>query len=523
MSSRFRRRAAVGTGALALGVLIGGGAHAAFVATEHVVAEATPEHRTSIDWTDPASLAQGVSEATADLAARVTPAVVQISVKLAPSPQDEEQLPDQFRRFFDLPFGNPQAPNPQPQPRFGGGSGFLVSADGYIVTNNHVAGEAEEITVRLNDNRTFKATLVGADPTTDVAVIKIDAKGLPFLAWGDSEALRVGEWVMAIGNPGFGGSSLDYTVTTGIVSAKGRPLQLIGRDLEQDPRFGREMAGYAIENFIQTDAVINPGNSGGPMVDMAGDVVGVNSAIASTDGHFQGYGFAIPSHLVQKIAHDLMTEGRVLRPWLGVQVVQVSPEDAEAFRLPDVSGVLVQAVTDDSPADAAGLLQGDVIVAVDGKAVMSGGSLQEMIAVRRQGERVDVEYYRDGSRRSTEVRLGEAPVNPRATADRRPQGSTTSAEVEHLGLSVRPLTRDLAEQLGYEHAGGIAVAEIDPSGPAALKGITSGMQLLEIDGRRVDSVEDATDAFHGVEAGKVVTLLLGTPASGTRLVNVRAR
>lgn len=523
MSTTFRRKAAVGAGALAVGVLLGGGGYAAFVAAERAVAAPSPEHVAAFAINDPEGYAQGVSLATADLAERVTPAVVQISVQVAPQMASRSELPEEFRQFFGLPFGGRSAPEMEPQPRFGGGSGFLVSSDGYIVTNNHVAGDAQTITVRLQDNRTFDAELVGSDPTTDVAVIKIDAEGLPFLPWGNSEAVRVGEWVMAVGNPGFGGSSLDYTVTTGIVSAKGRPLQLIGRGLEQDPRFGREMAGYAIENFIQTDAVINPGNSGGPMIDMSGRVVGVNSAIASTDGHFQGYGFAIPSNLVQKVAHDLMTEGRVLRPWLGVQVVGVSPEDAEAFDLPSVSGVLVQTVTEDSPAQEAGLEQGDVIVSVDGQTVTSGGDLQEKIAVLDQGDRIDVGYYRDGEARTARVRLGEAPMAERSARGAEPRRSGAPAELERFGLSLQPLDRSAAEQLGYDSAEGVVVASVDPAGPAARKGIGVGMKVVEIDGTGIGSVADATKALADVESGEVVTLVLDTPSSGTRLVNVRAR
>ena len=226
-----------------------------------------------------------LSSAFSDLAEQVTPAVVRIEVRsggeVAQSTGNRPmQIPEQFRQFFDMP-DMPRAPQ---GPRVGGGSGYLISDDGYIITNNHVVEDADQIEVTLHDRRSFAAEVVGTDPTTDVAVIRIDAADLPHLEWGTSSELRVGAWIMAIGNPGFGGSQLDYTVTTGIVSAMGRPLSLIGRGLQSDPRYGAELSGYAIENFIQTDAVINPGNSGGPMVDMRGRVVGMNTAIASTNG-----------------------------------------------------------------------------------------------------------------------------------------------------------------------------------------------------------------------------------------------
>ncbi|MEJ2205218.1 MAG: trypsin-like peptidase domain-containing protein [Gemmatimonadota bacterium] len=522
MNALMRKRTAMGTLAVAGGVLVGAALHAGLVTTEQVFAADEPTTALAQPPVDRGPV-ESLSTAFADLAEQVTPSVVQIQVLLPPNgvgAREDLQIPEEFRRFFDMPFG---APGPLPdQPRMGGGSGFLVSSDGYIVTNNHVVGEADRVTVTLNDRRVFDAELVGADPTTDVAVIKIDADHLPSLAWGSSDRLRVGEWVMAVGNPGFGDGLLEYTVTTGIVSAKGRPLRLINRDLQADPRYGQKLSGYAIENFIQTDAVINPGNSGGPMVNLTGDVVGMNSAIASTDGHYQGYGFAIPADLVRKVATDLMEHGHVLRPWLGVQVVEVSPEDAEVYDLPSVSGVLVQGVTESSPASGAGLEQGDVIVTVDGQSVTSGGELQEMIAVRNEGERVDVGYYRGGKLRSVDVRLGEAPVSNSANRSPR-ERREGSVSAERIGVTVQPLSQAVAQQLGYQAADGVVISSVDPTGPSAGHGVARGLKLGRIGKTDIHSPGDVDHALAGLKQGQVVTLVLQAPSGDERIANVRVR
>ena len=329
-----------------------------------------------------------LSEAFVNIADHVTPAVVRIEVQRPRhSPQ---QIPEQFRRFFDAPDQGNQPP------ATAGGSGFLVSEDGYILTNDHVVADADNITVWLNDGRYFPAELVGTDQFTDVAVIHIDAPdALPHLSFGSSDGVRVGEWILAVGNPGFGGGSqLDYTVTAGIISAVGRPLGLIQRELQQE--LGREMAGYSIEDFIQTDAVINPGNSGGPMVDLRGQVVGINSAIASPTGYYQGYGFAIPIDLAQRVMEDLVEYGNVRRAWLGVSMATVTAEAAENLGLPAVAGALVQDFPEGSPAADAGIELYDVIVRLDGHEVARSGQLQQLIALKRPGETVSVNVFRDG-------------------------------------------------------------------------------------------------------------------------------
>jgi len=453
------------------------------------------------------------------LAERVMPAVLRIEVtSAAPVARQSGRMPDELRRFFGEPRGGFDMPGPAPS--ISGGTGFLITQDGYIVTNHHVVGEATDITVTLLDRRTYPATLVGSDPTTDLAVIKIEGEGFPTIPFGSSARLQIGEWVMAVGNPGYGnGGLLDHTVTTGIVSAKRRPLSIIARSLQQDPEYGSELAGYAIENFIQTDAVINPGNSGGPMVNMRGEVVGVNAAIASTSGYYQGYGFAIPADLVRKVAMDLMEYGTVERAWLGVSVEGVTPEDAEVYGVPSVSGVLVQSVAESGPADDAGVRVGDVIYAVDGIVVDRGGHLQQLIAERTQGEKTVLTVYRDGTARDMAVTLGDAPVNERPAA----APAATRPSSQKLGLEIGDLDDAMAARLDYDRAQGAVVLRADPYGPAGRRGIRSGMLITEVNGRKVSSGSDVRELLGKVESGEVVSLRLVTPGGSRRIVNVRAR
>jgi len=446
-----------------------------------------------------------LSEAFANAAEAVTPAVVRIEVNGTRVERD----------FFSR--------NSRERAFQGGGSGFIISADGYILTNNHVVEEADEIRVYLIDGRYFVADLVGNDPTTDVAVVKIEQDGLPFLSLGSSNTLRVGEWVLAIGNPGFGGrpdsaDDLDYTVTAGIVSAKGRPLQLLQNELANDPEFEAN-AGFAIEDYIQTDAVINQGNSGGPMVNILGEVVGINSAIFSPTGTYVGYGFAIPIDLASRVMEDLIEFGRVRRAWLGVEITEVAPEDQEAYNLPQVAGVLIQNVTEDGPAEAAGLRRGDVIYTVNGTVVRSPNGLQNLIAQQKPREDVTVRIYRDRSPRDMTIRLGEAPLDVAAAPVA--EAETPAAE-EKLGIGVAEMTPEMAAELGYENADGVIIMQVSPTGPAARRNILAGSKLREIDGQAVNDPDDVRRILEGVEPGQIVTLDLGLPNGTTRLVNVRA-
>lgn len=466
-----------------------------------------------------------LSSAFVGLAKRVTPAVVRIEVRKPEATASSSQgmnIPQPFLRFFGFPDGQaPQAPQArpqQPQPyEYAGGTGFLVTPDGTIVTNNHVVADADEITVWLHDGRSLPGKVVGRDPTTDVAVVKIDTKGeqLPTLSFGKSDALQVGELVMAVGNPGIGDSGpLDYSVTTGIVSAMGRPLQLLNRSLAQDPQYGQSMAGYAIEDYIQTDAVINPGNSGGPLVDINGNVVGVNSAIASTSGYYQGYGFAIPSDLVKSVSHQLMTDGEVHRARLGVMVTGVTPEDAQVYKLPSVSGVLVQSVTEDSPANGK-LKAGDVVVALDGASVDHPGKLQSLVAEHQPGDHVTVSVYREGARRDVDLKLSEVPFH-----ENKPTAVHSAADAGRLGLGVADPGSDAARQMGVDTQGALVV-HVDPMGPAARAGLRPGDVVTEANGHKVTDVSDLTDVLASAQSGSVMSLKVVDTTGQPRIANVR--
>ena len=462
--------------------------------------------------------AADLSEAFVNLADAVTPAVVRIESR-RPTRAANRQVPDAFRRFFDIPDSGDQE-GPPSQGQLAGGSGFIVSADGYILTNNHVVEGSDQIRVFLPDRRYFDAQLVGNDPFTDVAVIKIEAGApLPTMSFGNSDEVKVGEWVLAIGNPGFGNSTqLDYTVTAGIVSARGRGLGLLNRDLLQDPNYGADQAGFAIEDFIQTDAVINPGNSGGPMVDLHGQVVGINSAIASSTGYYQGYGFAIPVNLARRVMQDLIEYGAVKRPLIGVTIADVSAEDAELYGLPKVSGVLVQDVRQDGPAIGK-LKPEDVIVAVEGEPVGYVAELQAKIAEHHPGDKVTLEVYRAGKSMDFTLQLQEAPISerPAQTAER-----TIHAE-ERLGINVEVLDEQLADRLGYDKAGGVVISDVAQGSPAARRGLAGsrGFKLVQINDKRIESPDDVRAALNGVPGGDIVSLHLEDPTGQSRVVNVR--
>ena len=463
--------------------------------------------------------AKDLSDAFVNLAEVVTPAVVRIETsRPVRTAAGSQQIPDAFRRFFDIPEGQ-QSPNGPPrQNSIAGGSGFIVSEDGYILTNNHVVEGADEVRVYLADRRYFFAEVVGADPFTDVAVIKIDAgESLPAMSLGDSDGVKVGEWVLAIGNPGFGASTqLDYTVTAGIVSARGRGLGLLNRDLLRDR--GPDQAGFAIEDFIQTDAVINPGNSGGPMVNLDGQVVGINSAIASATGYYQGYGFAIPMNLARRIMEDLIEYGVVKRPRIGVTIQDVQAEDAEIYQLPTVSGVLVQDVQEGGPADGE-LRSEDVIVGIEGEPVGYTAELQAKIAERRPGDRVTLDVYRDGQRREVTIRLDEAPINEQP---QRVVENDVLAE-ERLGFNVEPLTPELNDQLGYEESEGVVIGDVARGSAAARRslGAYRNWRLTAVNETRIGSAADVRRALESVGPDEIVSLHLANPDGTTAVVNIR--
>jgi serine protease Do len=346
-----------------------------------------------------------------------------------------------------------------------------------------------------------------------VAVIRIGATGLPAVALGDSDDARVGEWVLAIGNPGFANAStLDFTVTGGIISAKGRPLNILATDLR-----GLEtpVPSYAIEDFIQTDAVINPGNSGGPLVDLQGTVIGINTAIASTTGYSQGYGFAIPSNLARRVMRDLIAHGYVRRPLLGISIADVTPEDAEVYGLDRIAGVVVEGFAPESPAQRSGLLQHDVIVAVNAIPIERVGQLQRLVALRQPGETVLLRVVRYGDSLEVRVRLVEAD-------GARPAQAAPAAPVPAgLGLELEELTPLRAQQLGYDRPGGALVAGVVAGSAAERKNIGVGHRIISIDGRPIESAAEARAGLRAARSGQLLSMVLEFPRGRTYIANVR--
>ncbi|HEX6912580.1 MAG TPA: Do family serine endopeptidase [Longimicrobium sp.] len=455
---------------------------------------------------------QELSQAFISIAESVTPAVVSIETQRTPRASTRRGRPDEE---MELPFGLPFPQQRGPRtPQEASGSGFIISADGYIITNNHVVAEADQINVVLSDNRNLRARLIGRDPLTDIAVIKIDGERFPAVRLGRSEGVRIGEWVLAIGNP----LDLGTTVTSGIVSAQGRTLNnLIGSNAGPNGR-------WAIEDFIQTDAPINPGNSGGPLVNLRGEVVGVNSAIASPTGLYAGYGFAVPIDLARKVAEDLIRHGRVRRPAVGISVTNVRPEDAEVYRLQRIQGVVAQDFPEGSPARAAGVRQGDVIVAVDGRTVERVGQFQRMIATHQPGETVRLELIRYGERQQVEVRLMEAPTatDDAPRAERPARNETQSERSTQLGIGVSVLTPELARE--YElpaNATGLVVTEVENYSAAARYGITEGTRILAVDGQEVRDVAAFRRAAERKGPGDVASLRVVFPTGENGILNVR--
>ena len=395
----------------------------------------------------------GTSGGYAELVERVAPSIVTVRserlVKPASAPFGNGGEVPFFGRGFGLP-----GPETAPRREGGLGSGVIVRSDGYLLTNHHVIAGADKVRVELQDKRSFVAKVVGTDEASDLAVLKVEATGLPVLEFGDSDALRVGDVVLAFGNP----LGIGQTVTMGIVSAKGRATGA---------------AEGSFEDFLQTDAPINQGNSGGAMVSTSGRLVGINSQIVSPSGGNIGIGFAIPSRMAQDVMSQLVATGRVQRGQLGIAIQGVSPEVASSLGLKDARGALVSSVSEGSPA-AAGVQRGDVIVAVDGVAVSDGNALRNRVASTKPGSTVTLSLVREGTTQDVRVKLREL-----ATASNAP-GRGEAAEPGRLGLSVRPVGPEEARQLGVEAGKGLLVAEVDPAGPAAEAGIQPGDVIEEV-------------------------------------------
>lgn len=434
--------------------------------------------------------------AFASVAKKVSPAVVYIQVEKTvanqsiqiPSPFGGEGPDEFFRHFF-----GPNFPGQQPdqsrkngqlpeQHMTGEGSGFIITNDGYILTNNHVVGDADKVTVRLEDGREYSARTIGTDSHSDVAVIKIDAKDLPVIPLGNSDLLEVGEWVVAIGNP-FG---LSHTLTVGVVSAKGRSN--VG------------LADY--ENFIQTDAAINPGNSGGPLVDLDGKVIGMNTAIFSRSGGYMGIGFAIPVNMIKEIKDQLIATGEVTRGYLGIVIQDLTPELAKSFGLEDQKGIIVSQVTEDSPAQKSGFQQGDVIVEMDSKVYTSTGDFRNQVAMQKPGSKHDVKILRNGKQESLTVTIGKLP-----TSEMVADGSAEN--LNDLGFTVQNLTPSLAQQLGLVgNEKGVVVTQVEPGSAAERANIQSGTLIEQVNHQQVTNTDEFRSALAKIEKNGSVLLLV---------------
>lgn len=434
----------------------------------------------------------------------VKPAVVEVRTMK----KIEGRYLDPFRFFEDgdLPFRfrfrRPQRRSPQRRsiPKRGLGSGVIVdAANGYILTNNHVVGGVDKVEVILADGRKFDAQWVRTDPDTDLAVVKIAADRLVEAPLGDSDQTKVGDWVLAIGSP----RGLPQTVTAGIISAKGRRTRIDGR---------------MYQDFIQTDAAINRGNSGGPLVNMAGEVIGLNNSIISSSGGNEGIGFAIPSNMIKQIMNQLIDTGEVVRGWLGVGIDDLNGDAVKGLGLPDANGALVVSVLPGTPAEKAGLQIEDVIVAVNGKAIASANELRNFIATIKPGSEVPVKIYRNGKKMTLKVTMGTKPTDPYS----RPKagaGAESGAAAETLGIAVSDLSEEFIKKYAYKgEITGVAIMQVDPDSQAAEKGLTKGMVITHFQGKTVDSASAFNEVLDAAKGADSIRLRVIDSRGGAGLV-----
>ena len=474
------------------------------------------------------SVVQPIAEASnafVAIANNVTPAVVSIEVVSTPRAgttrrgQSQQELPpgmEDFFRQFDIP--------QQSRPMRGQGSGFIVTPTGYILTNNHVVTNsdretvADKVTVKMLDHRVFTAKVIGHDRTTDVAVIKIEGNNFPTVSLGNDAVSRIGEWVLAIGNP----LGLENTVTAGIISAKGRSLA----DLMNPNGTNR----YAISDLIQTDAAINPGNSGGPLVNQRGEVIGINSAIASQTGYNAGYGFAIPITLAKRVMDQLIANGRVRVPALGIGIDDVSPEDAAVAGVKDIRGVLVRNFPEDNtPAQRAGMQPGDVIITADGQPVDRVSTLQRIVRNHNPGETIEIEAMRYGQRKTFRVKLMEAPTDRQVSDATTPTPARSGGTVHPaLGISVAPVSPEIAAQARMPNpVRGVMVSDVTPAGPADEKLFRNDVitEVLYPEPRRaINTPTDLQQVLNKLKDGDYISLRvyqLADPTHATRIVNIQ--
>ncbi|SED70636.1 serine protease Do [Pseudomonas anguilliseptica] len=428
-----------------------------------------------------------------ELVEQASPAVVNISTRqkmpdraVAGSGQlnvpDLEGLPPMFREFFERNIPQmPRAPGGGRQREAQSlGSGFIISADGYVLTNNHVIADADEIIVRLSDRSELEAKLVGTDPRSDVALLKVEGAGLPIVKLGKSEELKVGEWVLAIGSP-FG---FDHSVTAGIVSAKGRSLP-----------------NESYVPFIQTDVAINPGNSGGPLFNLAGEVVGINSQIFTRSGGFMGLSFAIPMSVAMDVADQLKAEGKVSRGWLGVVIQEVNKDLAESFGLDKPAGALVVQVLEEGPAAKGGLQVGDVILSLDGKPIIMSADLPHLVGALKPGTSAELDVVRDGARKKLKLSIGALPEDGEALAGTVAPGVGRSSN--RLGVKVVELTAEQKKSLDLK--GGVVISEVQ-DGPAALIGLRPGDVITHLNNQAINSAKTFTEVVQALPKNRSVSM-----------------
>lgn len=450
---------------------------------------------------DPDSIAtlRGLGKAFSSVAEKAAPAVVGVKSEREVTMSGSSMYGSPFDFFGDDPFGfrrrQPREQAPERKYRQSAqGSGFIISADGYVLTNNHVVEDAAKVEVELNDERKFTAKVVGTDPESDVAVLKIDAKKLPFVALADSDTLEVGEWVLAIGNP----LGLSHTVTAGIVSATGRT----------------DVGITTYENFIQTDAAINFGNSGGPLIDLDGEVVGINTAIAGASGNI-GIGFAIPINMARNIYEQLKETGEVVRGFLGVIPQDLSPEMGKVFGLKDGKGVVITQVTRDSAADKGGLKHNDIVLEVEGRPVESASDFRNRIARYKPDTKVKMTIWRDEKRKDLVIKLGKRPSRGELLTEK------PETTIPDLGFSVENLSEELAERLGLEGQSGVVVSRVESGSQASRSGITSGMLIKEVNRKEVRNTREFNaEIKKAKDQGQVLLLVADSQYSRLVLLNL---